>query len=446
MNLVGTKTFKGGVHPQDGKKLSCDCPITRLAPKGELIYLMTQHIGAPAKPIVSVGDRVLLGQTIAQAGGFVSADICASVSGTVKKIAAVPNTNGDEVTAVFVENDCEYEAVEGYGDYRDYSLMSKDEIRAAVKNAGLVGMGGAGFPTSVKLSVKDDTAIDYVLVNGAECEPYITCDYRLMIERTEKAVLGLKILLRLFDNAKGVFAIENNKPEGIKCLNEAIGSRQRMYVQPLKKKYPQGGERMIISAVTGRKINSKKLPADAGCVVINYATLLAVADAVAYNMPLTQRVITVTGDAISTPANFEVPIGMSAREIVEAAGGFTQDPEKVVFGGPMMGSSVSGIDTPVTKTTSCILCFKQDDVAALHPSACIRCGKCLEACPEQLMPMKLKNHADAYEYDEFEKAGGLECIGCGSCTYICPARRRLSQSISVAKRHVLAEKKKKGVK
>lgn len=444
--MVRTKTFKGGVHPHDGKELSCESPITRLAPKGELTYLMTQHIGAPAKPIVSAGERVLVGQTIAEAGGFVSADICASVSGTVKKVAAVPNTNGDEVMAIIVENDSEYETVDGFGEFRDYSLMNKDEIRAAVKKAGLVGMGGAGFPTSVKLSVKDDSKIDYVIVNGAECEPYITCDYRLMIERTEKAVTGLKILLRLFENAKGVFGIEDNKPEGIKLLSEAVGSSERMYVQPLKKKYPQGGERMIIRAVTGRKIDSKKLPADAGCVVVNYATLLAVADAVSYNMPLTQRVVTVTGNAIKEPSNFEVPIGISASELVEAAGGFTSEPEKIVFGGPMMGVSVSSLQTPVTKTTSCILCLERDDVAALKPSACIRCGRCLEACPEQLMPNKLKNLADAYEYDGFEKSGGLECIGCGSCTYICPARRRLSQSISVAKRHVLAEKKKKGAK
>ncbi len=441
-----TRTFKGGVHPYDGKELSCDSPITRLSPKGELTYLMSQHIGAPAKPIVKSGDRVLVGQTIAEAGGFVSADICASVSGTVKKVGPVITGNGDEVMAVIVENDNEYEAVEGLGEARDYEKLSKDEIREAIKHAGLVGMGGAGFPTSVKLAVKDDSKIDYVIVNGAECEPYITCDYRLMIEQTEKAVLGLKILLKLFENSKGVFAIESNKPLGIQKLSEAVTGSERMYVQPLKKKYPQGGERVIISAVTGRKINSKKLPADAGCVVINYATLLAVADAVAYNTPLISRVVTVTGDDIVHPSNFEVPLGICANELVEAAGGFTQEPEKVIFGGPMMGGSVSGLDQPVIKTTSCILCLAHDDVASMNPSACIRCGKCLEVCPERLMPAKLKNSADNYKYDVFEKLGGLECIGCGCCTYICPARRRLSQSISVAKRHVLAEKKKAAAK
>lgn len=445
MSFVKTRSFKGGVHPRDGKELSCDAPIVKLLPKGELTYLMSQHIGAPAQPVVSAGDRVLVGTTIAKASGAVSADISASVSGMVKRICTVPNANGDDITAIVVENDNEYEAVEGYGEPRDYASMSKQEIMEAVKQAGLVGMGGAGFPTAAKLSVKDDSKIDYVIVNGAECEPYITCDYRLMIERTEKAVLGLKILLRLFENAKGVFAIEANKPLGIQKLSEATLGCERIYVQPLKKKYPQGGERVIISAVTNRKINSKKLPADAGCVVVNYATLVALADAVTRRIPLVSRVITVTGDAIKEPSNFEVPIGMTSRELVEAAGGFIEEPEKIIFGGPMMGNSVSNLDIPVTKTTSCILCMKKDDVAALHPSACIRCGKCLSVCPERLMPMKLKNHADAYEYEEFEKAGGLECIGCGCCTYICPARRRLSQSITVAKRHVLAEKKKKAV-
>lgn len=437
-----TRTFKGGVHPYDGKEYSLDAPITRLTPKGELVYLMSQHIGAPAKPIVKAGDRVLLGQTIAQAGGFVSADICASVSGTVKKVANVLNSNGDEVMAIIVENDNEYEAIEGFGQPRDYDGLTKDEIRQIVRNAGLVGMGGAGFPTAVKLTVKDDSRIDYVIVNGAECEPYITCDYRMMLEQPEKAVLGLKILLKLFENAKGVFAIESNKPLGIAKLNEVIAGSDRMYVQPLKKKYPQGGERVIISAVTGRKINSKMLPADAGCVVINYATICAVADAVCNSTPLVSRVVTVTGDGIRQPSNFEVPIGMCANELVEAAGGFFDEPEKIVFGGPMMGNSVSTLDLPITKTTSCILSIDKDDVAGMEPSACIRCGRCSNVCPERLMPVNLKNAADNYKYDVFEKLGGLECISCGSCTYICPAKRRLSQSITVAKRQVLAEKKK----
>ena len=443
---MSVKTFKGGVHPHDRKELSENAQTVRLEAKGELTYLMNQHIGAPAKPLVKVGDRVLLGQTIAEAGGFVSASIAASVSGTVKAIGLKMTQSGDEAIAITVVNDNEYEAVEGFGEPRDYDRMSKDEIRAAIKDAGIVGMGGAGFPTAVKVTVKDDSKIDYVICNGAECEPYITCDYRLMLEKPEDALLGMKILLKLFDGAVGVFGIENNKPLGIKALSEACAGSERISVQPLKKKYPQGGERMLIKAVTGRKINSKMLPADAGCVVVNYSTLIAIADAVSRRMPLVRRVVTVTGDAIKSPSNFDVPIGITAQELIDAAGGYVEEPEKIIFGGPMMGAAVYTADLPITKASSCVLALTKDETAGLEPKCCIRCGKCLYACPEHLMPIKLKNTADAHEYAEFEALHGLECIGCGCCTYVCPAKRRLSQTITMAKRYVLAEKKKGAAK
>ncbi len=440
------KTFRGGVHPHDCKILSENAQTVRLEAKGELVYLMNQHIGAPAKPLVKPGDRVLVGQMIAEAGGFVSAAICSSVSGTVKAVGPRATQSGDEAAAITVENDCEYEAVEGFGKPRDYDRMTKDEIRAAIRDAGIVGMGGAGFPTAVKCTVKDDSKIDYVICNGAECEPYITCDYRLMLEKPERAVLGMKIILKLFDNAKGVFGIENNKPLGIRALKEASEGSERIEVVPLKKKYPQGGERMLISAVTGRKINSKMLPADAGCVVINYSTLIAVADAVADGIPLIRRVVTVTGEAIKNPSNFDVPIGICATELIEAAGGYSAEPEKLIFGGPMMGTAVYTSDLPITKASSCILALSVDGAKGIEPTECIRCGKCLYACPEHLMPIRLKNSADAHDYADFEAAHGLECIGCGCCTYVCPAKRRLSQTITMAKRYVLAEKKKGAAK
>ncbi|HIV11131.1 MAG TPA: electron transport complex subunit RsxC [Candidatus Faeciplasma avium] len=436
-----TRSFKGGVHPAGGKELSSGSQIVRLEPKGELIFPMLQHIGAPATPAVKPGDRVLLGSVIGRASGFVSCNIISSVSGTVKRVEPIDNGAGTMIESVVIESDSEYEAVEGFGDPRDYDRLSKDEIRRIISEAGLVGMGGAGFPTSVKLAVKDDSLIDYVIVNGAECEPYITCDHRLMLERTEKAVLGLKILLRLFENAKGVFAVENNKPDAIGALGEAVKGSKRMYVQPLKTKYPQGGERVVVNAVTGRRLSSKKLPSELGCVVVNLATVAAVADAVAYSTPLVSRIVTVTGEDIKEPSNFEVPLGTATGELVEAAGGFLEPPKKIILGGPMMGSSVSGLNVPVTKTTSCILCLKNDGAAAKEPSACIRCGRCLDVCPERLMPAKLKALADRFDYGGFEKLGGLECIGCGSCTYICPAKRRLSQSITAAKRQVLADKR-----
>jgi len=439
------KTFRGGVHPKDGKSLSRDAAIKEYLPEGELVFLMNQHIGAPAAPCVAVGDRVLVGQKLAEPGGFVSAAIISSVSGTVKAIGPHECQNGDFAMSVTVENDGLYESCEGYGQERDYREMKPEEIIAAVKDAGIVGMGGAGFPTHVKLSVKPGTVIDHVICNGAECEPYITCDYRLMLERPEKAVLGMKILLSLFPGAKGVFGIENNKPLGIKAVAAACSGEADITVVPLKKKYPQGGERMIISALTGRKINSRMLPADAGCVVVNFATLIAVADAVAYGKQLTKRVVTVTGDAVNTPSNLEVPIGTNVQELVKFAGGFREDPRKIVFGGPMMGAAVYQLDLPVNKTTSCVLAYVHDE-ADIEPQDCIRCGKCLNTCPERLMPIKLKNAADVGDYETFEKLHGLECIGCGCCTYVCPAKRRLSQSITMAKNHVLAEKKKAAVK
>ncbi len=440
------RTFRGGVHPADRKSLSADKKIVRLDAPDELTYLTNQHIGKPAVPVVEPGDRVLMGQLIARGDGFVSANIHSAVSGTVKAIGPRMCQTGDIAVAVVVENDGAYEPVEGYGEKRDYLRMSNEEIRTAIREAGIVGMGGAGFPAAVKLSVKDDSTIGYVLCNGAECEPYITCDYRLMLERAERAVLGMKIVLRMFENARGVFGIETNKMDGIQAVQTAIRDSQRITVVPLKQKYPQGGERMLIAALSGRKINSKQLPADAGCLVFNFHTLCAIADAVCDNIPLIRRVVTVTGEAIAEPSNFEAPIGMQVSQLIEKAGGYKVEPEKLIAGGPMMGAAIYSTEIPVIKTSSCFLALAHDETKQYSPIECIRCGMCLTTCPERLMPIKLKNTADVGDYAEFERLHGLECIGCGCCTFICPSKRRLSQSITIAKRFVLAEKKKAGAK
>lgn len=436
------KTFKGGAHPYDGKKMSRDCPIEILNPGDTLVYPLSQHIGAMAKPLVKAGDRVLVGQKIAEKGGFISANIHSSVSGTVKAIEKRLVATGGMVDSIIVENDGMYEeAAPIFSGNPDE--LSKDEIIKIIEEAGIVGMGGAGFPTNVKLSPKNADIIDSIIVNGAECEPYLTSDYRRMVEQTDKLVKGLKIVLRIFPDAKGYFGIEDNKPEAIEALLKATENEDRIEVVPLKTKYPQGGERSMIYAVTGRKINSKMLPADVGCIVHNVDTIYAIYNAVYNGKPLIDRIVTITGDAVSTPKNFQVRIGTPFRELIDAAGGFTTEPEKIISGGPMMGFSFFNIDVPVVKGSSSLLAFIKDDVSHEEPSACIRCGRCAAACPEHLLPMKLAALADQNEPEEFKKLGGMECVECGCCSYVCPAKRQVTQSVRSMKKLIIASARKK---
>lgn len=439
---MGLMTFKGGVHPFEGKDLSKDKPIRELLPKGELVYPLSQHIGAPATPIVAVGDTVLKGQKIAEAGGFVSAPIHASVSGTVKKIEPRRVPTGDMVNSIVIESDGEFKEVE-YQAVEDVSALSKEEIINRIKEAGVVGMGGAGFPTHVKLSPKEPEKIDYIIANCAECEPYLTSDYRIMLDHTEELVEGMRIILSMFEHAKGVFAVENNKPDCIAKLLELTKDEPRMEVAPLMTKYPQGGERQLIYAVTKRAINSKMLPADAGCIVDNVATAIAIHEAITLGKPLYERVVTVTGDAIKNPGNFKVKNGTNAAELVEAAGGFQSQPEKVISGGPMMGMALSTLDVPCAKTFSSLLCFTKDEVAACEPSNCIRCGRCISVCPAGLMPTKLSEIADHGDFALFDELNGCECVECGCCSYICPAKRRLTQSMKTGRREAMALRRKK---
>lgn len=435
-------TFKGGIHPDDGKDLAKNKEIVELKPKGDLIYPVSQHIGAPAKPIVAAGDHVLKGQMIAEAGGFVSAPVYASVSGTVKAIAPHLNPTGGTVNSIVVENDGEYEEVE-YPEVKPLEEMSKEEILETIGNAGIVGMGGAGFPTRVKLSPKEPEKIDYVIANCAECEPYITADYRAMLEMPEKLVGGMKIVLKLFDNAKGIFGVEDNKPDCIARLKELTKDEPRMEVLALKTKYPQGGERQLIYATTERAINSAMLPADAGCVVDNVATMISIYQAVAEGKPSMERIVTVSGDAVNEPGNFKVPFGISHEELVEAAGGFKSEPEKLISGGPMMGFAMVALDVPVTKTSSSILAFTKDEVSKFEPTACINCGRCVEACPSRLIPSRLADYAEHHDEEKFTAHEGLECMECGSCSYVCPAKRQLKQAIGSMRKIALANRKKK---
>lgn len=439
---MGSKTFRGGVHPYEGKELAKDQPIVEVLPKGDLVYPLSQHIGAPAAPIVAVGDKVLKGQKIAEAGGFVSSPIYASASGTVKAIEPRRVAVGDMVNSIVIENDGAFTEVE-YAVCDDVTVLTKEEIIGKVKEAGVVGMGGAGFPTHVKLSPKEPEKIEYIIANCAECEPYLTADYRRMLENPEELIAGMKIILQLFDNAKGILGIEDNKPDCIEKLTELVKDEPRIEVCALQTKYPQGGERQLIYAVTGRSINSKMLPADAGCIVDNVETIIAIYYAVRFGRPVTNRVSTITGDAIARPGNFLYSIGTNYAELVDAAGGFAVQPEKIISGGPMMGFSMFGLDIPTTKTSSSLLCLTKDEVSMMEPSACINCGRCVEACPEQLIPCRLAQFGNRGLGEEFEKWNGLECVECGSCSFVCPARRQVAQSIKTMKKQVLAAKRKK---
>ncbi len=439
---MGLLTFKGGIHPNDGKSLAKDQPIKEVLPTGKMIYPLSQHIGAPATAIVKKGDAVLKGQKIAEAGGFVSAPVYSSVSGKVVALEKHLNPTGSSVDCIVIENDGEYNEVE-YPQPKLLGDMSKEEILNKIGEAGIVGMGGAGFPTRVKLSPKEPDKIEYIIANCAECEPYITADYRRMLENTEELVSGMRVVLSLFDNAKGIFGVEDNKKDCIEKLQEAIKDEPRMEVRVLQTKYPQGAERQLIYALTKRAINSSMLPADAGCIVDNVETLIGIHNAVLNGKPLMERIVTVSGDAVAQPGNFKVLLGTNHQEVIEAAGGFKCSPEKVISGGPMMGFAMISLDTPITKTSSSILAFEKDVVATSPESACINCGRCVEVCPSRIIPSRLADYAQRFNEEAFLKWNGLECVECGSCSYVCPAKRQLKQSIGAMRKIALANKRKR---
>ena len=440
---MGKLTFRGGIHPYEGKELSKDHPIEKYLPKGDLVYPLSQHIGAPSVPCVKKGDTVLAGQKIADAGGFVSVPLHASVSGTVKGIEKRLNATGSMVDCIVIENDQQYQETE----FQEARLedLTKEEILNRIKEGGVVGMGGAGFPTHVKLAPKDPSKIEYVLVNGAECEPYITSDYRRMIEEPEKVVKGLQVILTLFDSAKGYICIEGNKPDCIAKMKELVKDIDRIEVKEMMTKYPQGGERTLIYAATGREINSTMLPADVGCVVDNVETVISVYKAVILGRPVNSRVVTVTGDGIKEPKNLLVLAGTDMSELVDAAGGLKAKIAKAISGGPMMGFALYDLHVPCTKTTSAFLFLEHDAVSEAQEiqTACINCGRCVSVCPGHVLPARLAKLAERGDMAGFEALDGMECCECGCCSYICPAKRPLTQSIKSMRKMVLASRRKK---
>ena len=440
---MGKLTFRGGIHPYEGKELSKDHPIEKYLPKGDLVYPLSQHIGAPSVPCVKKGDTVLAGQKIADAGGFVSVPLHASVSGTVKGIEKRLNATGSMVDCIVIENDQQYQETE----FQEARLedLTKEEILNRIKEGGVVGMGGAGFPTHVKLAPKDPSKIEYILVNGAECEPYITSDYHRMIEEPEKVVKGLQVILTLFDSAKGYICIEDNKPDCIAKMKELVKDIDRIEVKEMMTKYPQGGERTLIYAATGREINSTMLPADVGCVVDNVETVISVYKAVILGRPVNSRVVTVTGDGIKEPKNLLVLAGTDMSELVDAAGGLKGKIAKAISGGPMMGFALYDLHVPCTKTTSAFLFLEHDAVSEAQEiqTACINCGRCVSVCPGHVLPARLAKLAERGDMAGFEALDGMECCECGCCSYICPAKRPLTQSIKSMRKMVLASRRKK---
>ena len=436
-------TFRGGIYMDDGKKLSKDKPITVLFPKGDAVYPLSQHIGLPAKPVVAVGDKVLVGQRIAEANGVVSAHVISAVSGTVKAIEERQTVFGAMCESIVIENDGAFATAEGIGTKRDYTTLSKEEIRQYIKDAGIVGLGGTGFPTHVKLTPKSDDAIEYVIVNGTECEPYLTADDRLMREEGKKIVDGLKILLRLFENAKGRIVVTEEKKDAIRKLSGLIKREERIELQVVKAKYPQGAERKVIQVVTGRKMTSAMIPVDIGCIVHNVETVAAVYRAVAESIPFIRRVVTVSGDGVKDPRNVLVCIGASCEELLEAANGPKGEPVLYVAGGPMRGMELKELRVPVTKTVSALTVFTKNKAAEMPTSPCIRCGRCISVCPSCLVPQKLMKYAENADKDKFVRLGGMECCECGSCSYVCPAGRPLMQNFKQLRRSILDERRKR---
>ncbi|MCD7858018.1 MAG: electron transport complex subunit RsxC [Clostridiales bacterium] len=436
--------IRGGVHPKGCKELSNGAATVPYQAKGELVFPLSQHIGKPAVPIVKKGDTVLAGQTIAKADGFISAPIISSGSGKVKSIEPRLTSAGVMAQCIVIDNDGQYTLDPSVGQKCDYTKLSSQEILDKVQAAGIVGLGGAGFPTHAKLAPKNPEEIEYVIANGAECEPYITCDDRLMQEHPDWVVMGLKVVLQLFPNAKGVIAIEDNKPAAIAAMQKAVQGDDRLSVLELETRYPQGGERGLVHAVTGQWLGGGgALPATLGCIVDNVTTLSAIYQAVCEGMPLMEKGFTVSGDAVANPGNFMIKLGTSLQEVLDAAGGLKAEAKKALLGGPMMGTAISSYDVPIVKANNALLCMTRDEVEEADKlmTACIRCGRCGTACPMGLIPQMMAVAAKNKDYARYDQLHGTDCIACGSCTYICPAKRPLTQLFKQTKPVVLGLKR-----
>jgi electron transport complex protein RnfC len=428
-------TFQGGVHPPDRKELSKDKPIQDFPPPALAVLYLSQHIGAPARPVVEKGDTVLKGQVVGEAGGFVSAPVHASVSGTVKAIEPCPHPLGKKVPAVVIENDGNETWAEGVNQGRDVDSMSPEDIRSAIQAAGIVGLGGATFPTHVKLSPIDGKPISDLIINCAECEPYLTCDYRQMLEQADEVVAATRLLMRATGAPNGWIAVESNKPDAAEILSKAAAGDPNIRVELCEVKYPQGAEHQITVALLGREIPSGGLPLDVGCVCQNTGTAVAVYEALRLNKPLIERVLSVTGDGVERPANCRVRLGTLVSAVLDAAG-VRPEMNKLVIGGPMMGLAQYTADVAVMKGTSGILALT--DAKAFESRACIRCGRCVEVCPWHLVPSYLSIICEAKDVEAIKSSTIMDCKECGCCTFVCPSRRPIVHLVKYGKGELAA--------
>ncbi len=429
-------TFRGGVHPPEFKDLACSRPVETLPAPARVVIPMVQHMGAPCEATVRKGDAVAMGQVIGDTEAFVSAPIHASVSGVVEAVGQCTLADGRKVPAVIVESDGEDRLSEDIAPAGDLAELTSDDIRHLVRKAGIVGMGGAAFPAHVKYSPPPDGNVDTIILNGCECEPFLTCDHRVMIEEAEEIVFGLEVIMKACDAERGVIGVEDNKPDAAEALRQAIGDRPYEVVS-LQTKYPEGAEKQLISAITDREVPSGGLPLHIGVVVNNVSTAVAISRAFKTGVPLIERVVTVSGDVVAQPKNLRVRLGTSIEVLLEACGGFTKAPARLISGGPMMGLAIYDLDMPVTKGTSGVIALSEGIAPVLNEEPCIRCGRCVEACPAFLMPLYLATYPDESAM-EFRP---LDCIECGACSYICPANRHLLQRIRLAKAEAAARQR-----
>lgn len=439
--MFGSRLFPGGIHPHEGvggKAENGSNPIVDLPAPARVTIPLSQHIGAPAKLCVQKGDHVKVGQVIGEAGGFVSAPVHASVSGTVAHIHPCLLANGATATAVIIDNDFQDEWVELHPAAHPETLTPQ-EVQQIVRDAGIVGLGGATFPTHVKLTPAPGKVIEKFIINGAECEPYLTADHRLMLEKPAQIIDGIRLLMLAFDVKEAIIGVEDNKPDAIAALQGAAASTEGIKVQALPVRYPQGGEKQLVYATTRRVVPNGGLPLDVGCVVCNVGTMYAIHQAIREGRPLIDRITTV-GGLVQNPQNFRVRIGTSIDTLLDACGGLKDSARQLLSGGPMMGMAINSTDIPVTKGCSGILALGRE---ALEPeeSACIRCGRCLRACPMGLLPAKIDALTRAERFDAAEKIGAMNCIECGCCTFVCPAKRALTQSCRTAKKVITTRRK-----